>query len=63
MDVFHYVEYEKLTHVQHTIDTYSGSQWVTALSLEKADLVITHLLEIMAIMGTKRQTMLQHISL
>jgi hypothetical protein len=37
--------------VHHTIDTYSGFQWATALASEKADSVITHLLEDMAIMG------------
>ena len=51
MDVFHFVEFGKLKYVHHTIDTYSGFQWATALSSEKADLVITHLLEVMAIMG------------
>lgn len=49
--MFHIVEFEKLKYVHHTIDTYSGCQWATALSLEKADLVITCLLEVMAIMG------------
>ena len=51
MDVFHFVEFGKLKYVHHTIDTYSGFQWATALSLEKADSVITHLLEVMAIIG------------
>lgn len=32
-------------------DTYSGFQRKTALSSEKADSVIIHLLEVMAIMG------------
>ena len=35
--------------------TYSGFQWATALSSEKADSVITHLLEVMAIMGIPTQ--------
>ena len=35
----------------HTIDTYSGFQWAIALSSEKADSVIRHLLEVTAIMG------------
>ena len=34
---------------------YSGFQWATALSSEKADSVITHLLEVMAIMGIPAQ--------
>ena len=55
MDVFHFVEFGKLKYVHHTIDTYSGFQWETALSLEKADLVITHLLEVMTIMGIPAQ--------
>ena len=42
-------------YVHHTIDTYSGFQWATALCLEKADLVITRLLEVMAIMGVSTQ--------
>ena len=50
MDVFHFVKFEKLKYVQHTIDTYSGFQWATTLSYKKVDLVITHLLEIMVIM-------------
>ena len=37
--------------VHHPIDTYSSFQWATALNSEKADSVITHLLEIVAIMG------------
>ncbi|KAL6035037.1 hypothetical protein STEG23_037457 [Scotinomys teguina] len=55
MDVFHFAEFGKLKYVHHTIDTYSGFQWATALSSEKADSVITHLLEIMAIMGIPAQ--------
>ena len=53
MDVFHFVEFGRLKHVNHTIDTYTGFQWTTvsSLNLNKADLVITHLLEVMAIMG------------
>ena len=49
------MEFGKLKYVHHTIDTYSGFQWATALSSEKADLVITHLLEVMAIMGISTQ--------
>ena len=51
MDVFHFMEFGKLKYVHHTIDTYSGFQWATALSSEKADLVRIHLIEVMAIMG------------
>ena len=36
--------------MHHTIDTFSGFQKATALNSEKADSVITHLLEVMAIM-------------
>ncbi|KAL6032385.1 hypothetical protein STEG23_008139, partial [Scotinomys teguina] len=55
MDVFHFAEFGKLKYVQHTIDTCSGFQWATALSSEKADSVIMHLLEVMAIMGIPAQ--------
>ena len=51
MDVFHFTEFGKLKYVHHTIDMYSGFQWATALSSEKVDLVITHLLEVMVIIG------------
>jgi transposase InsO family protein len=51
MGVFHFTEFGKLKYVHHTIDTHSGFQWATALASEKADSVITHLLEVMAIMG------------
>ena len=50
MDVLHFAEFGKLKYVYHTIDTYSSFQTATALSLEKADSVITYLLEVMAIM-------------
>ena len=55
MDMFHFAEFGKLIYVHHTIDTYSGFQWATALSSEKADSVNTHLLEVMAIMGIPAQ--------
>ena len=55
MDVFHFSEFGKLKYVHHAIDTYSGLQWATALSSEEADSVITHLLEIMAIIGIPTQ--------
>ena len=51
MDVFHFTGFGNLRYVHHTIDTLSGFQWATALSSEKADSVITHLLEVMAILG------------
>ena len=41
----------------HTIDTYSGFQWATALNSEKADSVIRNLLEVMTIMGIPAQIM------
>jgi hypothetical protein len=52
---FHFTEFAKLKYVHHTRDTYSGFQWATALVSEKADSVITHLLEVMAIMGIPTQ--------
>ena len=55
MDVFHFTEFGKLKYVYHTIDTYSGFQWATALSSENTDSVITHLLAAMAIMGIPAQ--------
>lgn len=51
MEVFHFVQFGKLKYVYHTIAIYSGFQWATALSSERADSVITYVLEIMAIMG------------
>ena len=51
MSMFDFVEFRKLKYVHHTIDTYTGFQWETALCSEKADLVITHLLEVLAIIG------------
>lgn len=51
MDIFYFAELAKLKYVHHTIDKYSRFQWATALTSEKADLVITHLLDGMAIMG------------
>ena len=55
MDVFHFAEFGKLKYVHHTIDTISGFQWTTALSSEKADSVITYLLEVTAIMDIPAQ--------
>ena len=51
MDIFHFAEFGKLKYVCHTIDRYAGFKWTTALSSEKPDSVITHLLEVMAIKG------------
>jgi hypothetical protein len=50
MDVFHFADRGKLKYVQHTIDTYSGFQWASAVSSEKTDSVNTHLLQVMAIL-------------
>ena len=36
--------------IHHTISTYLGIQWTTALSSEKADFEIAHLLEMMTIL-------------
>ena len=55
MDVFHFVEFGKLKYAYHTIDTYLGFQWEAALHSEKADSVITNLLEVTAIMGIPAQ--------
>ena len=51
MDMFYFVEFGKLKHVHHTVNTYSGFQWATTLSSEKADLVMIHLLVVTAFMG------------
>ena len=50
MDVLYFGEFAKLKYTHYTIDTYSGFQQATALSSEKVDSVITHLLEFMVIM-------------
>jgi hypothetical protein len=56
MDVFHFAEFGTQRYMHHTIDMCSGFQWATAIRSEKADCVITWLLEIMAlIMGTPTQ--------
>lgn len=55
MDVLHFTDFSKLKYVHHTTDTHSGFQWAAALALEKADSVITHLLEVTAIMGMSLQ--------
>ena len=51
MDVFYFAEFGKLEYVHYTIDKYSGFQWSAALSSDKTNSVITHLLEVMTIMG------------
>ncbi|EGV93609.1 HERV-K_3q27.3 provirus ancestral Pol protein [Cricetulus griseus] len=55
MDVFHFAEFGNLKYVHHTIDKFSGFHWATALNSEKADSVIVHLLEVMAVMGIPAQ--------
>ena len=35
MHVFHFTECGRLKYVHHTIDTYSGFQWATALAPER----------------------------
>lgn len=55
MDVFHFAEFDKSKYVHHTIFTYSECKWATALSSEKANSVIAHLLKAMAIMKTPVQ--------
>lgn len=51
LDVFHLTGFRKLKYVHHTIDTYSVFQWANASSFEKPGSVITHLLEVMSIIG------------
>ena len=47
----------------HTIDTYLGFQWATALASEKSDSVITHLLAVMVIMGIPTQIKMEQSSI
>lgn len=56
MDVILSTEFGKLECVHQTIDMYLGFQWVTIFTFEKADSVITHVLEIMAIIGLPIKT-------
>lgn len=49
MAVFHFAESGKLNFVYCTRETHSGFQWATAFSYEKADPLVRHLLESMAI--------------
>ena len=60
MDVFHFTVFDKLNYVHHTIDTYSGFSWATALVSEKADLVITHFLEVVDIMEIRIQIKMEN---
>ena len=55
MDVFHFAEFGKLNMYTTLLTLFLGFQWATALSSEKADPVITHLLEVMAIMSIPAQ--------
>lgn len=50
MDMFNLAEFETLKFIYHTIDTYSGFHWASALRSEKTGSVITCLLEAMAMM-------------
>lgn len=45
----------KIKNNDHTIDTTSRFQWVSALSSERADSINPHLLETMAAMGIPTQ--------
>ena len=51
IDVFCSAEFGKLKSIHYSIDTYPGFQLESALNSEKADSVITHLLETKALMG------------
>lgn len=44
MSILPTAEFRKLKHIHYTIDTYSGFQWVSALSSEKVDSIIILLL-------------------
>lgn len=55
MDIFHFLEFVSLKYLHHTVDTFSDFQWATALISEKTDSVITHLLDVMAVMGIPAQ--------
>ncbi|KAL6056195.1 hypothetical protein STEG23_009514, partial [Scotinomys teguina] len=41
----------KLKYVHHTIDIYPVFKWSTPMSPEKTDSIITHLLEVVIIIG------------
>lgn len=51
MNVFHSAEFGKQRYVHHTIGVYPGLKRATALSTDKADCVITQLLDTMEIWG------------
>lgn len=70
--MFHLILFVKLKYVHHTIDTYSGFQWVAALSSEEAEFIITYIISNLlvgiAIMGIQikdklRLTMFQTMSI
>lgn len=48
--MYHFADCGKLKYVPHTIDTYSGFQWTTAIRSKKADSVVPHLLEVITIL-------------
>ena len=50
-----FADFGNLKYVHHTIDTFSGFQRTTYLKSEIADSVITHLLEVIAVMGISAQ--------
>lgn len=54
MDVTQVPEFGKLKFLHHSIETYSHFSWASVMSTEKADTVITHLLEAFAVMGKPR---------
>lgn len=54
MDVMQYSAFGKLKYLHHSVDTHSPFSWATALASEKADAVITHLLEAFAVMGVPK---------
>lgn len=53
--MFHFAEFGKLKYVRHSVKADSGFQWMSAFSSETANSAITHLLEVMAIVGTPKQ--------
>lgn len=55
MGMFPFSEFGKQMYVHPTIDTHSGFQLATSVSSEKPDCVVTHSLEIMAIMVIQTQ--------
>lgn len=55
MDVTHYPEFGTLKFVHRSVDAFSGFARATALSSEKADAAITHLLEAISVTGRPAQ--------